>query len=100
MFLGSMNLTIEWRASNTLFTNYITYAYLWIINFKFCRAVLWTAEEEALIGANSYFNDHINETDNFDAVMESDEGTFTPTGLQFYGTEPAACIIEEILKYL
>lgn len=64
----------------------------------FSRSVLWTAEEEGYWGARSYLKNHLNEIKNFTVVMESDEGTFTPTGLEFYGSEKAACILEEILK--
>lgn len=62
------------------------------------RAVLWTAEEEGLIGAVQYATAHANETQNFDLVMESDEGTFTPHGLEFAGPNKTACIIQHILS--
>lgn len=66
--------------------------------YKFCRAVLWTAEEEGYIGAKSYLKDHQNELDNFIAAIESDGGTFKPTGLLFHGTKKAACIMQEIVQ--
>lgn len=62
------------------------------------RAVLWTAEEEGLIGAIQYATTHANETKNFNLVMESDEGTFTPKGLEFSGPNKSACIIQHILS--
>lgn len=62
------------------------------------RSVLWTAEEEGYWGARSYLKNHLNEIQNITVVMESDEGTFTPTGLEFYGSEKAACTLKEILK--
>lgn len=62
------------------------------------RAILWTAEEEGLIGAFAYGKAHANEINNFMAFIESDEGTFTPEGLEFSGTDMGACIVKEILK--
>jgi len=64
------------------------------------RSVLWTAEEEGLIGAEAYFNDHRNSTGNFDFVMESDIGTFKPLGLSYSGSDQGGCIIREILKLM
>uniref|UniRef100_A0A1B6G529 Carboxypeptidase Q n=1 Tax=Cuerna arida TaxID=1464854 RepID=A0A1B6G529_9HEMI len=64
------------------------------------RAVLWTAEEVGYIGAEAYKKAHANETDNFIAMMESDEGTFTPFGLEFMGSDEGGCIIKEILKLM
>ncbi|KAJ7337986.1 hypothetical protein JRQ81_010512, partial [Phrynocephalus forsythii] len=37
---------------------------------------------------------------NVDIVMESDEGTFMPTGLAFTGSDNARSIITEIMKLL
>lgn len=62
------------------------------------RAILWTAEEVGLVGAAAYAKAHANETDNINFVMESDEGTFSPLGIEYAGTTEGACIIEEILK--
>ncbi|XP_047117791.1 carboxypeptidase Q-like isoform X1 [Schistocerca piceifrons] len=62
------------------------------------RCILWTAEEEGLIGAQAYVKAHKNETRNLDYVMESDEGTFLPMGLSFSGSEKAGCILQEVLK--
>lgn len=64
----------------------------------FRRLILWTAEEMGLIGAESYVKDHKHELDNFTFVMESDIGTFTPTGLAVSGTRETVCIVQEILK--
>ena len=64
------------------------------------RSILWTAEEEGLVGAAAYFNDHRNNTAAFDFVMESDEGTFQPLGLSFSGSSHAGCILKEILKLM
>lgn len=44
-----------------------------IVNIAFCASVFPV-------------NCYQSEADNFDLVMESDIGTFTPLGLQFQGT--------------
>lgn len=63
-----------------------------------CRAILWTGEEEGLLGAETYVEQHKNETENLSFAMESDDGTFEPVGLDFFGTDYSACIMDEILK--
>lgn len=62
------------------------------------RAILWTAEEEGLIGAEAYAKEHANEIDDINFVMESDEGTFSPLGIEYTGSTEGACIIQEILQ--
>ncbi|XP_050423857.1 carboxypeptidase Q-like isoform X2 [Adelges cooleyi] len=62
------------------------------------RCILWTAEEMGYLGANAYLEQHANELDNFDLVMESDDGTFTPYGLEFHGSDKSACIMKEVAK--
>jgi carboxypeptidase Q len=63
------------------------------------RAILWTSEEQGLVGAQNYFNEHkTNERDEFNFFMESDIGTFEPRGLDFSGNADGACIIKEVLK--
>nr|APA33872.1 seminal fluid protein [Nilaparvata lugens] len=64
------------------------------------RAVLWTVEELGLIGAKQYVKRHYKDLDKFDLVMESDEGTFTPLGMEFAGSENAECVVQEILKLM
>ncbi|KAM4736441.1 carboxypeptidase Q-like [Anableps anableps] len=64
------------------------------------RAVLWTAEEQGGVGARQYFNLHKENISNFDLVMESDLGTFTPMGLQFRGSDAAQKVMEEVVKLL
>ncbi|XP_026546399.1 carboxypeptidase Q [Notechis scutatus] len=64
------------------------------------RLVLWTGEEQGGIGAEQYYKLHKVNISNFDMVMESDEGTFTPTGLAFTGSPKAHCIMKEIMKHL
>lgn len=62
------------------------------------RAILWTGEEEGLIGAFQYAKVH--DKKDFNLLMESDEGTFNPNGLYFSGKDSTACILQEILKLL
>lgn len=62
------------------------------------RSIFWTAEEPGLIGAIAYEERHRNESHNINFIMESDEGTFAPLGLEVAGTQEARCIIAEVLK--
>lgn len=62
------------------------------------RSIFWTAEELGLIGAYAYERRHRNESDNINFIMESDEGTFAPRGLEVSGSLKAKCMVEEILK--
>ncbi|XP_068627661.1 carboxypeptidase Q-like [Battus philenor] len=62
------------------------------------RAILWTAEEPGLVGAFAYLKRHMDELDDINFIMESDEGTFEPLGLDVAGSKNAICIIAEILK--
>ncbi|XP_026749511.2 carboxypeptidase Q-like [Galleria mellonella] len=62
------------------------------------RAILWTSEEPGLIGAAAYLNKHIHELSNINFIMESDEGTFSPRGLDVAGSKIARCIVGEVLK--
>ncbi|XP_044280350.1 carboxypeptidase Q isoform X3 [Varanus komodoensis] len=64
------------------------------------RLVLWTAEEQGGVGAEQYYKLHKSNISNFDIVMESDEGTFMPTGLGFTGSKEARNIMKEIMKLL
>ncbi|CAG6015811.1 unnamed protein product [Menidia menidia] len=64
------------------------------------RAVLWTAEEQGGVGAQQYYNLHKVNISNFDLVMESDLGTFTPVALQFTGSDKAKKVMEEVVKLL
>ncbi|XP_045492536.1 carboxypeptidase Q-like isoform X2 [Colias croceus] len=62
------------------------------------RAILWTSEEAGLVGAQAYLKRHLDELDKINFIMESDEGTFKPLGLDVGGSKTAQCIIAEILK--
>uniref|UniRef100_A0A2H1W0X3 Carboxypeptidase Q n=1 Tax=Spodoptera frugiperda TaxID=7108 RepID=A0A2H1W0X3_SPOFR len=62
------------------------------------RAILWTAEEPGLIGAQAYLKQHKDELDKINFIMESDEGTFQPLGLDVAGSNKTRCIVQEVLK--
>ncbi|XP_019757901.1 carboxypeptidase Q [Dendroctonus ponderosae] len=64
------------------------------------RAVLWTAEEPGLVGWAEYNRTHFEELSNFTFVMESDEGTFTPLGIEYAAGAEGGCIIQEIVNLL
>ncbi|XP_011808137.1 PREDICTED: carboxypeptidase Q-like, partial [Colobus angolensis palliatus] len=64
------------------------------------RLVLWTAEEQGGVGAFQYYQLHKVNISNYSLVMESDTGTFLPTGLQFTGSEKARAIMEEVMSLL
>lgn len=53
-----------------------------------------------LIGAQQYGEQHSEEMKDWVFLMESDEGTFTPHGLEYAGSSYGACILQEILKYV
>lgn len=64
------------------------------------RLVLWTAEEQGGIGASQYYQLHKANISKYSLVMESDLGTFIPSGLQFTGSEKARAIIKEVMSLL
>lgn len=65
------------------------------------RAILWTGEEQGIVGAGDYEREHKSrEKEEFNFFIESDMGTFTPTGLDFSGNKEAECIFKEILKLM
>ncbi|KAM3873420.1 carboxypeptidase Q-like [Diretmus argenteus] len=64
------------------------------------RTVLWTAEEQGGVGAQQYYNLHKVNLSNYDLVMESDLGTFTPEALQFTGSDAARKVMEQVVKLL
>jgi carboxypeptidase Q len=63
-------------------------------------AVLWTAEESFLLGAQAYLEKHRGNLHNIIAAFESDSGTFLPLGLDYAGPNEAGCIMQEIVKLL
>jgi len=64
------------------------------------RAVLFTAEEMGLVGATEYVDVHKDELERTVLALEADQGAFNPKGLDFAGSEEAACILKEILNLL
>jgi len=64
------------------------------------RMVLWTGEEEGLLGAEQYYNRHKENVNNFSLVMESDIGTFMPEGISFTGGDKAVAIMREVMSLL
>ncbi|XP_061919070.1 carboxypeptidase Q-like isoform X1 [Entelurus aequoreus] len=64
------------------------------------RTVLWAGEEAGGVGAQQYYNLHMVNVSNFDMVMESDMGTFSPVALQFTGSVAARKVMEEVVKLL
>lgn len=65
------------------------------------RAILWTAEEQGIVGASEYEKQHkAGEKEEFNFFIESDMGTFTPLGLDFSGNKEAECIFKEVLKLM
>ncbi|PFX28063.1 carboxypeptidase Q-like [Stylophora pistillata] len=64
------------------------------------RMVLWTGEEEGLLGAEQYYIRHKENAGNFSLVMESDIGTFKPVGIAFKGSKNASVVMEEVMQLL
>lgn len=64
------------------------------------RLVLWTAEEQGGVGASQYYELHKANISKYSLVMESDSGTFLPTGLQFTGSDKARAIMKEVMSLL
>lgn len=61
------------------------------------RVVLWTNEENGLRGAKAYRELHDLEVKNHVLAIESDYGTFHPTGYAFTGSKSAQETLEQIL---
>lgn len=65
------------------------------------RSILWTAEEQGIVGAQEYMARHKEmEKEEFNFFIESDMGTFEPIGVDFSGNAMAKCIFNEIVKLL
>lgn len=64
------------------------------------RVVFWTAEENGGAGAQQYFDDYYSQLNDTVFCMESDSGTFTPSGLSFAGTNAAKSILQEVADLL
>lgn len=64
------------------------------------RMIMWTAEELGLLGAQQYIQNHAAENGNMQFVMESDFGTFSPTGLEFTANKTVECVLQRIMPLL
>jgi carboxypeptidase Q len=60
------------------------------------RVVLWTNEENGLRGALAYRDTHAAELGKHVLAIESDNGTFTPHGLRFSGSEAALAQVRQV----
>lgn len=64
------------------------------------RFVAWSCEELGGIGADQYYEAHIDEVPTMSLVMESDLGVFHPLGIEFTGSTAAAQIMAGIGQLL
>ena len=60
------------------------------------RVVLWTNEENGGRGALAYRDKHATELDKHTLAIESDNGTFSPQGFRFNGTDAALTRLQGI----
>ena len=64
------------------------------------RLVMWTDEEGYGVGSRAYYEAHKADAGNYSILFESDEGVFTPYGIQFTGSAKAKAVMQEIGKLL
>ena len=64
------------------------------------RCVLWTGEENSGGGGKAYRDAHLAELDAHILAIESDSGTFRPTGFGFTGSAAARTLLEPIHTFL
>lgn len=64
------------------------------------RVVLWTNEENGLNGAKAYRAQHQSELPKHIAAIESDSGTYPPTGFGFAGSSAGMKTLKEFAKAL
>ncbi|HXT41195.1 MAG TPA: M20/M25/M40 family metallo-hydrolase, partial [Candidatus Angelobacter sp.] len=64
------------------------------------RVVLWTNEENGLRGAKAYAERHRGELDGHVLAIESDNGTYPPTGFAFSGTDRGISFVRRVGAYL
>jgi carboxypeptidase Q len=60
------------------------------------RLVMWSCEEFGGIGGQQYYQQHSDQLNSMNLVMESDLGVFHPDGIQFTGTDPARQIMQGV----
>ena len=64
------------------------------------RCVLWTAEENAGSGGRAYRDARLAELDQHVLAIESDSGTFPPTGFGFTGSDAARALLKPVHAFL
>ena len=64
------------------------------------RLVMWSDEEAGGDGSRAYYEAHKADAGNYSILFESDEGVFTPYGIQFTGSAKAKAVMQEIGKLL
>lgn len=64
------------------------------------RCVLWTHEEWGGRGAQGYRDAHAGELARHVVALEADEGTFTPRGFGFTGSDAARAVLAPVHAYL
>jgi carboxypeptidase Q len=64
------------------------------------RVVLWTNEENGVEGGKAYRDRHAAQLDRHVMAMESDGGTFQPTGFAFAGSDSATALVRETASLL
>jgi len=64
------------------------------------RLIMWTSEEFGGQGAQAYTNAHMAEMPNISLAIESDIGTFNPTGFLFAGSNESLNIMSTIASEL
>ena len=64
------------------------------------RVVLWTNEENGVEGGRAYRDAHRAELGRHVMAMESDGGTFAPTGFAFAGSDTAAALVRAAASLL
>jgi carboxypeptidase Q len=64
------------------------------------RVVLWTNEEIGLAGGNAYRDAHRKELPSHVLALESDNGVFTPRGIDVISTDDALRILQRIIAPL
>jgi carboxypeptidase Q len=64
------------------------------------RVVLWVNEENGTRGAKTYAEKHHDELAKCDLAIETDSGTYAPTGFSFKGSAAGKSAIEEVAMLL
>ena len=60
------------------------------------RCVLWTDEENGIVGGKAYRDAHRHEASKHVLAIESDNGAFNPTGYGFTGSDAARAVLDAI----